>query len=252
MRALGQMVAGVAHEINNPLAFARKNLAYLDEKLPILRSVFAEYAKLKNCGSPDQLRSILQAEQQSGISYLWDDLGDAVQESLDGIRRIQEIVLSLRNFSRLDEADIKEADINQGLQNTVNLTRSMGRDQISIEEDYGVIPKILCHPGELNQVFLNLLTNAIQAIDGQGRIIISTRSGPGAITIRIKDSGTGMDEQTLSKLGEPFFTTKPVGTGVGLGLAVSFGIIRRHNGTIAFESKPGEGTTAVIELPWRS
>jgi two-component system NtrC family sensor kinase len=252
MRALGQMVAGVAHEINNPLGFARNNLIFLEEKLTVLKSLYFEYATLKNTASPDALHSIRQAEQKSGIFTLWDDLGDSIQESLEGIHRIQEIVLSLRNFSRLDEAENKRADINEGLRNTVQLVRPMCKDQIILEEAYGTIPQIFCHPGELNQVFLNLLTNAIQAIEGQGKISISTILRDAAITVQIKDSGKGMYPQILSKLGEPFFTTKPVGTGVGLGLAVSFGIIQRHNGKIRFESTPGEGTTAIVELPLRS
>ena len=252
MRSLGQMVAGVAHEINNPLGFTRNNISFLNEKLQSLRSLFAEYAGLMIQARPDQLHSITRAEEQLGISYIWDDMGDAILESLDGIKRIQEIVLSLRNFSRLDEAENKEADINEGLRSTVLLVRPMCIDKIIIEESYGVIPGIFCHPGELNKVFLNLLTNSIQAIEGQGKISISTISKGEKIAIRIKDTGKGMDTITQSKLGEPFFTTKPVGTGVGLGLAISFGIIQRHNGKIRFESTEGQGTTAIIELPIRS
>jgi two-component system NtrC family sensor kinase len=249
MRALGQMVAGVAHEINNPLGFARNNIIFVDEKLPQLKSLYSEYARLTNSLNLDQSHPIQQAEQQSGISDIWDDLGDALHESLEGLSRIQEIVLSLRNFSRLDEAESKEADLNEGLRNTVRLVKPLCKNQIIIEEAYDVLPGIFCHPGELNQVFLNLITNAIQAIEGQGKISIRTNLQGIVILIQIKDTGKGMDEETLSKLGEPFFTTKPVGTGVGLGLTVSFGIIQRHHGKISFNSSPGEGTTAIIELP---
>jgi two-component system NtrC family sensor kinase len=249
MRVLGQMVAGVAHEINNPLGFARNNFIFLREKIPVLQALYSRYARLKSNAVPDQLQTIEQAEQQAGINYLWDDLKDAIQEGLEGINRIREIVLSLRNFSRLDEAEVKEADLNEGLRSTIQLLKPMCKDLIQIEESYGVIPKIICRPGELNQAFLNLLTNSIQAIKGPGRIVVNTSSGDGFIRVRIADSGKGMDEETLSKLGEPFFTTKPVGTGVGLGLAVSFGIIQRHKGKIQIESKPGAGTVVVIELP---
>lgn len=251
MRALGQMVAGVAHEINNPLGFARNNMVFLEEKLPVLKSLFDEYDRIKSTINPDQLERINAAEQKAGIFYLWDDLGDGIHESLDGIHRIQEIVSSLRNFSRLDEAENKQADINEGLRNTILLVRPLCKDQIIVHESYGEIPKILCHPGELNQVFLNLLTNSIQAIEGQGSISINTNLIGDAIMVEIQDSGMGMDKQTLSKLGEPFFTTKPVGTGVGLGLAVSFGIIQRHNGKISFQSTSGAGTSVFIELPLR-
>jgi PAS domain S-box-containing protein len=251
MRALGQMVAGVAHEINNPLGFTRNNIIFLEEKLPVLSALFSEYARLKSTLGPDQLSQINAAEKKAGVSFLWDDLGDVVRESLDGINRIQEIVVSLRNFSRLDEAESKQADINEGLRNTLLLIKPLLKDQIIVETTYGEIPKILCHPGELNQVFLNLFTNAIQSIAGPGRISIKTNFVGDVIAIEIQDSGIGMDKQTLAKLGEPFFTTKPVGSGVGLGLAVSFGIIQRHNGKISFESAPGAGTTALIELPVR-
>jgi signal transduction histidine kinase len=176
-------------------------------------------------------------------------LNDAIREGLEGIDRIGEIVLSLRNFSRLDQAEVKEADLNEGLQSTIRLLKPLCKDRIQFEESYGALPKITCHPGELNQVFLNLLTNSTQAIEGPGRILVRTTSGDGVLRIQITDSGKGMDELTLSKLGEPFFTTKPVGTGVGLGLAVSFGIIQRHQGKIQFKSKPGVGTVVTIELP---
>jgi two-component system NtrC family sensor kinase len=249
MRALGQMVAGVAHEINNPLGFARNNFIFLSEKLPALQALFTRYASLKKNATSGDLRAIEQAEQRAGIDYLWDDFNDAVQEGLEGINRIREIVLSLLNFSRLDEAEVKEADLNEGLRSTIRLLQASCKDRIQIEESYGAIPKTFCHPGELNQVFLNLLTNSVQAIEGPGQIQVATNNSDGRIRIQISDSGKGMDPQTLSKLGEPFFTTKPVGAGVGLGLAVSFGIIQRHKGTIHFESRPGSGTVVVIDLP---
>ena len=249
MRALGQMVAGVAHEINNPLGFARNNFIFLSEKLPHLQALFSRYLSLKSKAAPGDLQGVEQAERLAGIDYLWGDFNDAIQEGLDGINRIREIVLSLRNFSRLDEAEVKEVDLNEGLRSTIRLLRPLCKEHIQIEETYATLPRIHCHPGELNQVFLNILTNSIQAIEGPGRILVSTHSGANAVTIRIEDSGKGMDDLTLAKLGEPFFTTKPVGTGVGLGLSVSFGIIQRHKGTIRYESQPGTGTAAVIELP---
>jgi len=252
MRALGQMVAGVAHEINNPLSFARNNFIFLTEKLPNLQALFSRYVGLKSRAAPGELQTILLAEQKAGIDYLWDDFNEAVQEGLAGINRIREIVLSLRNFSRLDEADEKEVDLSEGLRSTIRLLRPLCKDRVEIEETYATLPRIHCHPGELNQVFLNILNNSIQAIAGPGRILVSTHAGANLVTIRIEDSGHGMDPATIAKLGEPFFTTKPVGSGVGLGLAVSFGIIQRHQGTIRYESQSGVGTVAFIELPIHS
>jgi len=249
MRALGQMVAGVAHEINNPLGFVKNNNIFFEEKIAMLEALVNEYSKLKMLVKADQLHSIIQFEKQSGLEYLWDDLKDAAHESLIGIQRIQKIVQSLRNFSRLDEAAFKEVDLTEGLSSTVNMVTPMCKEKITIHENYGDIPKIFCHPGEINQVFLNLLTNSIQAIDNEGSISITTSCQNDLLTVKIEDTGVGMDQLTLSKLGEPFFTTKPVGTGVGLGLSVSYGIIQRHQGKIIFESKLGFGTTATIELP---
>ena len=239
MRALGQMVAGVAHEINNPLGFIQNNLLFLTEKIHYLKPSFPEVIKPAN---PDH------REQTSNDPY-WPDLDDAIQESLEGVNRIQEIVLSLRKFSRLDEAENQEADISDGLKNTVQLVKPMCKGNITFIENYGAIPEISCHPGEINQVFLNLITNSIQSIEKEGLISVSTESQNNIIIIKIQDTGIGMEQQTLSKLGEPFFTTKPVGTGIGLGLAISYGIIQRHHGKLLFESSPGQGTTATIELP---
>ena len=143
---------------------------------------------------------------------------------------------------------MKQVDLRDGLRSTLQLIRPMCKNGIEIIEDLQEIPPITCHPGELNQVFLNLLTNAVQAIAETGTIEVSTRLDKGCIVIIIRDSGAGMDEETLSHLGEPFFTTKPVGSGTGLGLSISFGIIERHHGKLKFESQLGTGTTAIVEL----
>jgi PAS domain S-box-containing protein len=249
MRALGQMVAGVAHEINNPAAFVANNLAQLAQLAPALRALFDAYLPLKALASSSDRAVIAAAEAAAGLDYLWQDLPDLIQESQDGITRIGDIVSSLRNFSRLDEAALKAADINAGLRSTLQIIRPLCHQGIVIVEAYGDLPSVLCRPGELNQVFLNLLTNAMQAIDGAGQIWVASVHEQDRITVTIRDSGGGMDAATQARLGEPFFTTKPVGAGTGLGLAVSLGIVERHGGRLRFESAPGSGTSAIVEIP---
>jgi PAS domain S-box-containing protein len=249
MRTLGQLVAGIAHEINNPAAFVSNNLAHLKRILPTLRELFDAYTPLKTSASPEQLDVIQHAEVAAELDYLWDDLNDITLESQDGIERIRRIVLSLRTFSHLDEAVLKQVDLSEGLLSTLQLVRPMCKHGIQLVENIQQLPLIYAHPGELNQVFLNLLTNAVQAIDGNGQIEIATTQTDDKIVVSIRDTGSGMDAETLTHLGEPFFTTKSVGAGTGLGLSISYGIIERHHGKLRFESKVGSGTTAYVELP---
>jgi signal transduction histidine kinase len=249
MRALGQLVAGIAHEINNPSAFVANNLALLAKLGPAMRDLFEAYAPLKQFANNEQLEIINNAESQADIEYLWKDLSDLTHESINGIERIRNIVLSLRNFSRHDEALNKFADINEGLRNTLRLVYPSCKNRISIIEEYGEIPQIPCFPGELNQVFLNILNNAVQAIEGKGTIKIKTFQESNKIIIAISDTGSGMDPSTLQHLGEPFFTTKPIGEGTGLGLSISYEIIKHHQGNIYFKSEIGHGSTAFVEIP---
>jgi signal transduction histidine kinase len=193
--------------------------------------------------------AIESAEAAIDLEYVWQDLPNLVQESQDGMIRIGDIVRSLRNFARLDEAALKAADINAGLRSTLQIIRPLCRQDSVIVEGYDDLPLVMCRPGELNQVFLNLLTNAIQAIDGAGEIDVRSEHQQDRITVTIRDSGRGMDAATLARLGEPFFTTKPVGAGTGLGLAVSFGIVERHGGRLRFASAPDCGTSAIVEIP---
>jgi PAS domain S-box-containing protein len=249
LRALGQMIAGVAHEINNPTAFVTSNMEYLAEILPALARLFAAYAPLRAAAGPEQDEAIRQIEAELDMDYVWRDLSALVEESREGLRRIRDIVLTLRNFARLDESGMMPADINEGLRSTLQIVRPLAKDRVALVEDYGPLPRVVCRPRELNQVFLNLLTNAIQSIDGPGTVWISTAHQGDTVVITIRDSGSGMDPATLERLGEPFFTTKPVGSGTGLGLSVSFGIVERHGGRLLFASDRGTGTTVTVELP---
>jgi two-component system NtrC family sensor kinase len=223
LRALGQLVAGVAHEINTPLGFVANNLAFLAEQLPALAPALDDAAR--------------------------QDIDDAVAESQDGIARIAAIVRALRGFARPDSPGRQSADLNAGLAATVRIARAAAQPNVTIVERYGDLPPVVCNPGEINQVLLNLLSNAAQAIDGPGTIVVETALAGDSVTIVVRDSGAGMDEQTLARIGEPFFTTRPVGSGTGLGIAISQGIARSHGGALTFASAPGQGTTATLTLP---
>ena len=249
MRALGQMVAGVAHEINNPAAYVSSNLDFLARQLPALRGWFEACAPLRALAGPEQQAALEAAERAAQVETLWQDLPDLVQESQDGMARIRDIVLSLRNFSRLEEAGWTLADLNDGLHSTLRLVRPLCRDRVDITKSFALLPPILCRPAELNQVFLNLLTNAVQSISGPGQVWVSTEVADDQLAVTVRDTGAGMAPETLARLGEPFFTTKPVGSGTGLGLAVSLAIVERHQGRLRFESALGQGTTVRVEIP---
>ncbi|MCX7792036.1 MAG: ATP-binding protein, partial [Chloroflexaceae bacterium] len=224
LRAMGQLVAGVAHELNTPLGFVTGNLEFLAEQLPALTAA-----------SPDP--------------RLADDLAEALAESREGLERIAAIVRDLRSFARPDSPTVQAADLNASLAATVRIARTLCPRGVTIVEHYGTLPPVVCAPGQINQVVLNLLTNAIQAIPESGTVSISTAQENDRAVITIVDTGVGMDEATLARLGEPFFTTRPVGAGIGLGIAVSMGIVERHGGRLEFFSVPGQGTTARLSLP---
>jgi len=249
MRALGQMVAGVAHEINNPAAFVTSNLEYLARLVPALHQMYMAYAALKPSADEQQRSAIQAAEKAADIEHLWQDLPDVVTESLQGIRTITDIVLSLRNFARLDEAELKEVNVNDGLRSSLNIVRALNKDRIAFSTDFGDVPQLLCRPGQLNQVFLNLLTNAADAIENTGAIWVQSRCVDSEVVITVQDTGKGMAADIITRLGEPFFTTKPIGSGMGLGLAISYGIIAGLQGRLRFESKVGMGTSAIVALP---
>jgi PAS domain S-box-containing protein len=249
MRALGQMVAGVAHELNNPAAFIANNLAHLARLLPSLQALYDAYAPLRSLADPPRLAAIVAAENRAGVEFLWQDLPDLVHDSQDGITRISNIVQSLRNFSRMDDGDWQRANLADGLRSTLQLLRPLCADRIQIIEEIGVLPETVCRPGELNQVFLNLIANAMQAIAGHGQIWVTAQSQDDWLRVTVRDTGCGMSPQTLARLGEPFFTTKVVGAGTGLGLAISLALVERHHGRLRFESQLGQGTTAMVELP---
>ena len=251
MASLGQLAAGVAHEINNPMGFISSNLASLDRYAErIIDFLDEERGFWGGAGfSETQLALLRQRRKELKIDFILEDIRSLVAESLDGAERVKKIVQDLKSFSRKDENEEKVADIGQCLDTTINVIWNELKYKAGIEKEYGDLPPLLCHPQALNQVFMNLLMNAAQAIDGQGTIRIRTWHQQQQIFVEIQDDGCGIPAENLGRLFEPFFTTKEVGQGTGLGLSVSYEIVKRHGGEIRVASTPGAGTTFTVILP---
>lgn len=246
MVSLGQLVAGVAHELNNPIGFIHSNMNHLkdySEKLILLTE-----AAEKN---PQDLAKL---KEQYELEYIKSDMPKLIDSCVDGARRTRDIVLGLRNFSRLEEAQLKEIDIHESIDNTLNLLAGEIKNRIQIIKDYGHLPIVTCFASQVNQVFMNILSNAVQAIEGKGNIWITTKNitsagQPAKVQISIQDSGSGMPPEIIEKIFDPFFSTKDVGVGTGLGLSISYGIIQSHGGEIHVRSQVGIGTEFVVTLP---
>lgn len=257
MASLGQLTAGIAHEINNPINFVTSNITPLNRDVDILIDFIQE---MENIGLSDlpveeKQRLIENQKEEVDFDYLKMEISQLLKGIQEGASRTSEIVKGLRVFSRLDEDDLKKADMNDGLDSTLIIINNLLNNKIKLEKSYGDIPLIECYPGKLNQVFLNIISNAIYAInkkfgDKEGGVLtITTTSDESKVTIKIKDNGIGMDEITKKKIFEPFFTTKDVGEGTGLGMSIAYNTIRRHQGEIQIISSPGEGSEFILELP---
>ncbi|ELR70490.1 hypothetical protein C900_03649 [Fulvivirga imtechensis AK7] len=250
MASLGQLTAGVAHEINNPINFVSAGIDSLSTNYQDLSEILQKYALLEaGNNNSDLLLEIDQLKKELDLDYLLVEIPQLLESIKAGANRTTEIIKSLRNFTRLDEDSLKKANINEGLDSTLVILRNQMSDRIEVVKEYEDLPPVNCYPGQLNQVFMNILNNAIQAVDGPGKIMIKTMQQNGSIMIRIKDTGKGMSDELKQKIFEPFFTTKDVGEGTGLGLSISYGIIEKHRGKIEVESAPGKGTEFIIQLP---
>ncbi len=251
MASLGQLTAGIAHEINNPINFVSGNIFPLKTDFQDIKEILKKYQAIAN--SEDKLKAIENAEKQAqelDVNYLFEEMEALIDGIEEGANRTRDIVVGLRNFSRLDEDSIKSADVHAGMEATLVLLKNKTKNSIKIERNYDEsIEEIECYPGKLNQVFMNLLSNAIQAIDGKGTIKITTENKGEEITIKIEDTGSGMSDEVKEKIFEPFFTTKDVGKGTGLGLSITYGIIEQHKGKIIVNSELGKGSEFVIVLP---
>lgn len=243
MASLGQLTAGVAHEINNPVNFVSAGIDSLQVDYEDILALLNRY----RAGEP--IGEIEKFEKEIAFDDLLVEIEHLFGGIKDGAVRTREIVKSLQSFSRLDDDNLKRASINEGIEATLVILKSSLEDRIEVVKAFGDLPEVECYPGQVNQVFMNILANAIQAIDGQGTIQISTESDGDHVVIKIKDSGKGILQEHMNKIFDPFFTTKDVGQGTGLGLSISYGIIAKHNGKILVESNPGEGTIFTIKLP---
>ena len=252
MASLGQLTAGIAHEINNPINFMASNVGPLKRDLVDLFAVLAQYEQLVHEHKlQTTFAGVDKLKQQLDYAFLVEEIDKLLEGIEEGARRTTEIVRGLRNFSRLNEEGQKLASINQGLDATLLMLKPQLKNRVEVIRDYQNFPDVFCYPGKLNQAFLNILSNASQAIKGEGKIFIKTSFDGEIVTISIKDTGEGMSAEVKQRIFEPFFTTKDVGEGTGLGLSITYGIIEDHDGNIEVYSEPGKGTEFVITLPAR-
>lgn len=251
MASIGQLAAGVAHEINNPMGFITGNLGALGKYTERLKSFIAAVDEaLASPETPTVLRERLAASRKSlKIDFVLSDIPNLLAESTEGAERVRNIVRDLKSFSRIDAAEQSAVDLNACLESTINIIWSGHNYQAQLTREFGEIPKVTCRPQQLNQVFMNLLQNAAQAVGDDGEIRVRSWNDDGNVFVEIADNGCGIAPEHLNRIFEPFFTTRPVGKGTGLGLSISYDIINKHGGEIQAASELGKGTTMTVRIP---
>jgi len=247
--SIGLLAAGVAHEINNPIGFISSNLNILKSYVDSLLRLIDEYALLETNAPADMLKRIDETKQEIDLLFLRQDVVELIGESIDGSGRVRKIVQDLRDFSHPGDAEWRQVNLNTALDSALNLVWNEIKHKAEVIKDYDDVPMVECLYDQINQVLLNLLVNAAQAIGEKGQITLRTHRENDWVTISIIDNGDGIPPENIEKIFDPFFTTKPVGKGTGLGLSTSYGIITKHGGRIVVDSTPGEGAAFTIWLP---
>jgi len=254
MSSLGQLTAGIAHEINNPINFVSSNILPLKRDIADIISIFEQTENFVGGKlDPNDFKEIQELKEQFDYDYILKEIDQLLDGMSDGANRTVEIIRGLKLFSRVDEDDLKRVNLEDGINSTLILLNSAVKHQVDLVKNFGEIPEVECYGGKMNQVFMNIISNAIQAIRDtgmeDGKIIITTSQENDLVHISIADNGPGMTEEIKQKLFEPFFTTKPVGEGTGLGLSIVYKIIDKINGKIEVNTEPGKGTEFIITLP---
>lgn len=254
LASIGQLAAGVAHEINNPIGFVNSNLGtlknYVNDLLHLLDGITQAVTPLL-ADQPDTRAQIDKLGKAIDLDFLRDDIGNLINESLEGTLRVRRIVQDLRDFSRSGTQNLELADLHAGLESTLNVVWNEIKYKAEIVRELGVLPTVECRPSQINQVFMNLLINAAQSMTDRGHITLRSGRSDDRVWIAISDDGAGITPDIQARIFDPFFTTKPVGQGTGLGLSVSYGIIAKHGGHLEVKSQPGAGSTFTIWLPIR-
>ncbi|RFP15877.1 MULTISPECIES: ATP-binding protein [unclassified Duganella] len=248
MASIGQLAAGIAHEINNPVGFVNSNMGSLKNYVGTLLGVIERYEQAAK-PHPALAAQLAALREQADLEFLKEDVTDLVRESMDGLKRVKDIVQALKDFSHVGETEWQVADLHHGLDSTLNIVSNEIKYKARVDKQYGTLPPVTCLASQLNQVFMNLLVNAAHALREQGVITLRTGAADGWVWIEVGDNGCGIAPENLNRIFEPFFTTKPVGSGTGLGLSLSYGIVNRHGGRIEVASVVGQGTRFTVHLP---
>ncbi|MES2933506.1 MAG: ATP-binding protein [Pseudomonadota bacterium] len=251
MASIGQLAAGIAHEINNPVGFVNSNMGSLRTYVDTLFSVIEGYEQTLRMAkpTPEAVANLIKIKKQADLEFLKEDVTDLVRESMDGLKRVRDIVQSLKDFSHVGETEWQVADLHSGIDSTLNIVSNEIKYKATVEKQYGKLPQVKCLASQLNQVFMNLLVNAAHAIKDKGVITIRSGHENDWVWVEVSDTGSGIPPEIVNRIFEPFFTTKPVGSGTGLGLSLSYGIVNKHGGRIEVASEVGKGTRFTVHLP---